>query len=64
MIILNKQKVAGKVGVEAIDGSAKSGEDFEPFKKIINFLEGETETTISIKIIDDFAPEEDEDFFV
>mmetsp|Transcript_54385 Transcript_54385/g.129605 ORF Transcript_54385/g.129605 Transcript_54385/m.129605 type:complete len:836 (+) Transcript_54385:114-2621(+) len=45
-------------------GSAKEGEDFEAKSGEVTFQPGETEKEITIRILDDDAHEQDEEFFV
>eukprot|EP00928_Gymnodinium_smaydae_P021401 TRINITY_DN18348_c0_g1_i1.p1 TRINITY_DN18348_c0_g1~~TRINITY_DN18348_c0_g1_i1.p1 ORF type:complete len:848 (+),score=142.79 TRINITY_DN18348_c0_g1_i1:91-2634(+) len=46
------------------DGTAVAGSDYEESSGTLEFLAGEVQKTISIKIIDDATYEEDEEFYV
>mmetsp|Transcript_16001 Transcript_16001/g.35810 ORF Transcript_16001/g.35810 Transcript_16001/m.35810 type:complete len:776 (-) Transcript_16001:78-2405(-) len=52
------------VTYETRSGSAKAGEDFEAASGQVVFMPGETEKQITIRILDDDAHEQDEEFFV
>lgn len=53
-----------KVGVRTIDDTAKGGEDYGAFDKVITISKDKKEDTIEIEIIDDDQWEPDEDFLV
>lgn len=62
--ILNKKKVAGRVGIRTIEGTATEGLDYEKISKILDFEDGQEFISISIGIVDDDIVEPDENFFV
>lgn len=62
--VLNKKKVAGRVGVRTVEGTATEGLDYERVNKYLDFADGEEFQSISIGIVDDDIVEPDENFFV
>lgn len=62
--ILNKKKVAGRVGIRTIEGTATEGLDYEKISRILSFAAGQEFLSISIGIVDDDIVEPDENFFV
>jgi len=53
-----------QVDYKTRDGSAKANEDYSPVEGTLEFLSGEETKPISVKIIDDTAFEDDEEFFM
>jgi solute carrier family 8 (sodium/calcium exchanger) len=53
-----------RVAYSTREGTAKKGQDFVDSSGVLVFSPGETEQTIDIKIIDDTAFEENEDFYI
>ncbi|CAE8638044.1 unnamed protein product, partial [Polarella glacialis] len=53
-----------QVDYKCRDGQAKAGEDFDAVEGTLKFEAGQEELKIAIKIINDTACEDDEDFFV
>jgi hypothetical protein len=64
VIVVNKQKSAGKVRVRTIDAEALAGEDYEAVDKELVFKAGEAQLSIDVKIHDDDSWEPDEDFHI
>eukprot|EP00347_Sterkiella_histriomuscorum_P010084 403338741 len=62
--ILNKKKLAGSVGVRTVNGTAKSGEDYEKIERSIKFKKDQESQKLKIKIMDNEEWEPDEEFFV
>ena len=61
------KKVSGesmRVGVRTRNGSAIEDEDFQKVDEILTFKEDDTEMTFEVKIVNDDAYEENEDFYV
>lgn len=56
--------VEARVAYATREGSAKKGQDFAETSGTLEFKPGETEMEVEVKIIDDTAFEEDEDFFI
>ncbi|KAK7507405.1 hypothetical protein BaRGS_00001340 [Batillaria attramentaria] len=52
------------VGVETIDGTAESGEDYKPIKQLVTFGPNESLKDIFVEIVDDDIWEPDEFFYV
>lgn len=50
------------VGFATVDGSAIAGEDYTKVEQAIQFAPGETMQTVSIPLIDDDVPEDEESF--
>src|SRR5205085_9557550 len=53
-----------RVNWTTLDGSAVGGEDYEPASGVVTFEAGETSRTVTIAILGDTKPEDDESFFV
>ena len=64
VVILNKSKAEGKVGVRTRDYTAKKVEDYIEKVEIIDFQKGQADYEFTVTIIDDSNWEPDEDFFV
>ena len=64
VIIANKHKTGGTIGVRTRDDTATAGDDFIAINEILTFAQGEAQKEVEIKIIDDHGWEPDEDFYV
>lgn len=62
--ILNKLKVANRIGIRTLEGTATEHEDYEKIDKILEFEDGQEFISIEIGIVDDDIVEPDENFFV
>lgn len=64
IIILNKTRAEGSIGVKTVDGDAIAGDDYESVDEILKFNKGDSEGKIRVTINDDDNWEPDEDFYV
>jgi len=64
IVILNKNKTGGIIGVRTRDDTAVKDEDYIAIDEQVSFSVGEASKEVEIKIIDDHGWEPDEDFYV
>lgn len=64
IVILNKNKTGGIIGVRTRDDTAVKDEDYISIDEQVSFSVGEASKEVEIKIIDDHGWEPDEDFYV